>query len=63
MDTLRASTYAELGEEEEAKAIIRDLVQTYPEFPIENWLAKWVQSSDDLSRRMENLYPLGLPQG
>jgi adenylate cyclase len=62
MDAFRASNYAELGEEEKAKSIIRDLVQTYPEFPVEDWLAKWVQSSDDLSRRMENLYRLGLPQ-
>jgi len=25
----------------------------------ENWLAKWVQSGDDLSKRMGNLVPAG----
>lgn len=62
MDAFHASTYAELGKEEKAKSIIHGLVQSYPEFPVKNWLAKWVKSSDDLSRRMENLYRLGLPQ-
>ena len=62
MDAFRASTYAELGKEEKAKSIIHGLVQSYPEFPVKNWLAKWVKGSDDLSRRMENLYRLGLPQ-
>jgi adenylate cyclase len=62
MDILRASTYAELGQEKQAKAIIRGLIQSHPEFPFEKWLARWVQSSDDLSRLMENLYRLGLPQ-
>jgi len=62
MDILRASTYAELGQEKKAKAIIRDLMQSYSKFPFEKWLARWVQSSDDLSRLMGNLYRLGLPR-
>jgi adenylate cyclase len=62
MDALRASTYAELGKEEKAKSIIRGLVQSYPNFPVKNWLAKWLKSSDDRARIMENLYRLGLPQ-
>ena len=62
MDAFHASTYAELGKEEKAKSIIHGLVQSSPEFPVKNWLAKWVKSSDDLSIRMENLYLLGLPQ-
>ena len=62
MDALRASTYAELGEDEKAKAIIRDLVQSHPEFQVENWLATWLQNSDKQPAIMENLYRLGLPQ-
>jgi adenylate cyclase len=62
MDILRASTYAELGQEKKAKSIISDLIQSYPKFPYKNWLAKWVQSGDDLSKLMRNLYRLGLPQ-
>lgn len=62
MMVFHASTYAELGKEEKAKSVIHDLVRSYPNFPVENWLARWVQSSDDLSRRMGNLHRLGLPQ-
>jgi len=62
MDILRASTYAELKQEKKARSIIRDLIQSYPKFPFQSWLARWVQSSDDLSRLMGNLYRLGLPK-
>jgi len=62
MDVLRAATYVKLEQEKKARAIIRDLAQSYSKFTFENWLARWVQSGDDLSRLMENLYRLGLPK-
>ena len=62
MDVLRASTYAEMGEDDKAKAIIRDLVQSHPEFPAKNWLATWLQNSDHQPAIMNNLYRLGLQQ-
>jgi len=62
MDILRAYTYAELKQEKKARSIIRDLIQSYPKFPFQSWLGRWIQGRDDLSRLMENLYRLGLPQ-
>ncbi len=62
MDAFRASAYAELGNENEARSIIRNLVQSYPEFPVESWLAKWHESADDPARIMETLHRLGLPR-
>ena len=63
MDIFRASAYAELGQEENAKSIIGDLIRSYPKFPVSNWLALWLKSSDDYSRTIENLHRLGLPKG
>jgi len=62
MDMFRASAYAELGQEEMAKSIISGLVESYPEFPFEKWLARWVKNGDDRERLMANLHRLGLPQ-
>jgi tetratricopeptide (TPR) repeat protein len=62
VDLFRASAYAELGQEEMAKSIISGLVESYPEFPFEKWLARWITNSDDLERLMGNLHRLGLPQ-
>ena len=38
MDIFRASTYAELGEDEKAMSIIGELVQSHPDYPAETWL-------------------------
>ena len=57
-----AANYLELGNEAKARSIIRDLVKSYPEFPIEAWLDTWLKESGNQSRIMENLYRIGLPQ-
>jgi len=62
MDMFRASAYAELGQEEKAKSIISGLAESYPKFPFEKWLARWIKNSDDRERLMGNLYSLGLPR-
>ncbi|MCP4334685.1 MAG: hypothetical protein GY785_18685 [Gammaproteobacteria bacterium] len=62
MDAFRAVTYAKLGKEEEARAIIDKLVHSHPKFPIDNWLARWHGTSNDLSVTMDILYRLGLPR-
>jgi adenylate cyclase len=62
MDAFRAAAYAELGNEEQARATIRSLVQSYPEFPVERWLGKWHAGSDRPARLMESLHRLGLPR-
>jgi adenylate cyclase len=61
VDVFRASAYAELGQEEMAKSIISELVESYPEFPFEKWFARWIKNSDELERLMGNLHRLGLP--
>ena len=62
MDILRASAYAEPGKKEEAISIISNLVQSYLQFPYRNRIARRVQSNDDLSGLLANLYRPGLPE-
>ena len=62
MDIFRASAYAELGNAKKAGSIIHDLLKSYPQFPVEEWLATWLESSGDQPKIMENLYRLGLPR-
>ena len=62
MDMFRASAYAELGQEAMAKSILSGLIESYPGFPFEKWLARWIKNSDDQERLMGNLHRLGLPQ-
>ena len=62
MDALRAANYLGLGNEEKAESIILDLLKFYPEFPVEGWLATWLESSGDQLKIMENLHRLGLPR-
>lgn len=62
MDVFRAAAYAKLGKEEEARLIIKNLIRLHPKFPVDRWLTKWIQTSNDHSATMDNLYRLGLPQ-
>jgi len=34
----------------------------YPEYPVENWFAKWLRDTGNLSRTMDELYQHGLPK-
>jgi len=58
----RAATYAARGENKGAQSIIQDLVSIYPDFPVENWFAKWLRDAGNLSRTMVVLYRNGLPK-
>jgi len=62
MEVFRAAAYAELGEEQKAKAIINEINQAYPNYSAEKWLAKWHKSEAALTRTMNHLYRLGLPR-
>jgi len=62
MEVFRAAAYAELGEEQKAKAIINEMNQAYPNYSPEKWLAKWHNSDASLARTMNHLYRLGLPR-
>lgn len=62
IEAYRAAAYAELGEEQNARDIIQGLVRTDPGFPVERWLGRWMEDTDELARIMENLYRHGLPR-
>lgn len=62
MATFRAATYAALGKDQEARSVIQELVATYPEYPVEHWLAKWLGNPDNLSTTIGQLYRHGLPK-
>lgn len=60
MDVFRASAYAQLGREDEARALIGDLMAEHPEFPVAAWLEKWHRSPADAAQSLETLQRLGL---
>ncbi len=62
MEVFRAAAYAELGDEQKAKAIINEMNQAYPNYSPEKWLAKWHKSDAALNRTTSHLYRLGLPK-
>jgi len=58
---LLAATYAELGREDEARAIISTIGKpTTADFSVENFLARWIPSEDHRRRTLANLRRLGL---
>ena len=61
MDLFRAGAYAELGQEDDARAVIDAMRLSYPEFPYEAWLSRWLDS-DSLHEMLNNLYSAGLPK-
>lgn len=62
MDVFRASAYAELGQEDDARAAIEPMLLSQSEFPAEAWLLRWLGSGERLQITMNSLYRLGLPQ-
>ena len=61
MDLFRAGAYAELGQEVDARAVIDAMRLSYPEFPYEAWLSRWLDA-DRLHEMLNNLYSAGLPK-
>lgn len=60
MDVFVAATYAELGKEFEAQAVIENLQRTHPSYPVEAWLRHYIKSEDDLRETLTQLRRLGL---
>ena len=60
MDAVLAASYAQLGKDFEAQAIIEKLNQTNPEFPVKSWFGNFIKSEDKLQMIMHKLQSLGL---
>lgn len=61
MKAILAATYAELGREDEARAIIRAIGKpATADFSVENFLVRWIPSEDHRRRTLANLRRLGL---
>ena len=62
MDVFWAASYAKLGRDFEATAIIEKLQRNYPNYPAESWLRNFITSEEELQKTMEQLQALGLPE-
>jgi tetratricopeptide (TPR) repeat protein len=61
MDLFRAGAYVELGQDDDARAVIDTMRLSFPEFPHEAWLSRWLDS-DSPHEMLNNLYSAGLPK-
>ena len=61
MDLFRAGAYADLGQDDDARAVVDAMLLSYPEFPAESWLSTWLDP-DSLNKTMNDLYRMGLPR-
>lgn len=59
MDVFVAATYAQLGKDFQAQAILQRLRETNPDYPVEQWLASYIKSEDELQETMDLLQSLG----
>lgn len=62
MDIFIAATYAQLGEDFKAQAMLEKLQRTSPGYPVERWLGNYIKSEDHLRMIMSTLQSLGLSQ-
>ena len=62
MDVIRAASYAQLGRDLEATAVIEKLQRNYPNYPTESWLRNFITSEEELQKTMKKLQALGLPE-
>lgn len=60
IDVFLAATYANLGRDFEARAVIDKLQRTNPNFPVELWLRNYIKSEEGLRATMSKLESLGL---
>jgi tetratricopeptide (TPR) repeat protein len=60
-DVFLAATYAGLGRDFEAEAVVEKLQRTAPDYPVEPWLANFLKSDDALAQTMDRLRASGLP--
>ena len=61
MDVFVAATYAQLGRDFQARAILSNLSETNPDYPVEQWMARYIKSEDELQETMDLLRSLGFP--
>jgi tetratricopeptide (TPR) repeat protein len=60
MDVFLAASYAQMGKDFEAQAIIKKLQRINPKYPVEAWLSNFIKSDVMLQETMNKLYSLGL---
>jgi len=60
-DVFLATTYAGLGRNLEAEAVVARLLRTAPDYPVEPWLANFLKSDQALAEAMDRLRAAGLP--
>ena len=60
MDVFWAAAYALQGKEYEARALIDKLNKSYPNFPTEPWMRKWLGDSERLNTILELMKGYGL---
>ncbi len=51
---------AQLGVEDDARAVIVRIHKNYPDFPLRAWLERWVTDPQQLSKTVGILQSLGL---
>ena len=61
MDVFVAATHAQLGQDFQAQAILSRLSETNPVYPVEQWMARYIKSEDELQETMVLLRSLGFP--
>jgi tetratricopeptide (TPR) repeat protein len=62
MDVFLAATYAQMGKDFEAQAVIEKLQRTHPGYPAKSWLGNFIKSEDELQAIMSKVQLLGLPK-
>jgi adenylate cyclase len=62
MDVFFAAANAQLGNSEDAKALLDQFTAIYPQFPVEGWLSHWLTGSSQLDSTIEILRQHGLPR-
>ncbi len=60
-DAFLAVTYAGLGRDFEAEAVVERLMRTAPDYPVERWLANFLKSDEALNQAMARLRASGFP--
>lgn len=58
MDIFIAATYAQLGKDFQAQAILNKLLETYPDYPVEQWMAHFIKTEDELQETVDLLRSL-----
>ncbi len=55
MDIFLAAAYARMGRKTEARQLLENIHSSYPDFPVEGWLANWLTAAGQLNSVMDTL--------